>query len=70
LRGPRGAPPPTQVRQQAEVFAEFQAKTLGGGELALIERQADVAQAAEVGADQFIDCPPLAGFDDGGICRA
>jgi hypothetical protein len=47
---------PAEVLKQAEVFAELLAKALGGGVvLVLLQRDPDVADAAEVIADQFVE---------------
>jgi hypothetical protein len=47
---------PADVVEQAEVFAELQAEALGGGEvLVLLQRDPDVADPAEVVADQLVE---------------
>jgi hypothetical protein len=46
---------PADVSQQAEVFAELDAESLGRGEVSvLLQRDPDVADPAEVVADQLI----------------
>ena len=58
---------PADVGQQAEVFAELDAEPLGRGEVpVLLQRDPDVADRAEVVADQLVETVALIAVDRGG----